>query len=376
MPLAAPSKTVPFIDFHEQHRSTRRSVLKAVCRVIDSHQYILKDEVPALETIFAKKIGARHAIGVASGSDALYLSLWAAGIGKGDEVITTPFTFFATAGAISRTGAKPVFVDIDADTFNINPKKIEAVITSHTKALIPVHLFGLMADMEAILKIAKKRSLFVVEDVAQAYGARLHGKPAGSFGNAACFSFFPTKNLGGGGDGGMVVTSSDALTDKIRVLRVHGSKKRYHHELIGINSRLDEIQAAIVSTKLGYVEGWNQARRKIAERYKEGLAGLPVKTPSEPGGFRHVYHLYSILSEKRDALAAFLSKKGIGTGIYYPVPLHLQPCYRFLKHREGDFPESEKVSRSILALPMFPELSLSSQKKVILAVKEFHGQFS
>ncbi len=364
---------VPFIDFKVQSRRLEKDVKGAVARVLDSQQFILKENVLQLEEAIAKKIGARYAVGVASGSDALYLALWALGIGPGDEVITTPFTFFATVGAISRTGAEPVFADIDPDTFNLDPSDFERRITSKTKAVIPVHLFGLPCEMDAICKIAANHSLFVVEDAAQSFGAAYAGKQTASMGDAGSLSFFPTKNLGGAGDGGMVTTSSSDLAEKIKILRVHGSKKKYYHEVIGINSRLDEIQAAVVLTKLKYIDEWNAARQEHARRYSEGLKGLPIQLPKDRPKAISTFHIYSILSEQRDALSEYLSKKRIGNGVYYPLPIHLQPCYASLGYQKGDFTVSERVASKILALPMYPELTSKNVDYVIEAIRAFHA---
>ena len=348
-----------------------REIQEAVNRVIDSQQFILKESVQKLEMEIADKTASRFAIGVASGSDALYLALAALGIGPGDEVITPAFTFFATAGSITRTGAKPVFADVDPETFNIDARQIASKITPRTKAILPVHLFGLPADMEAILRIAKAHSLFVIEDAAQSFGSTFKGKMTGAIGDAGGLSFFPTKNLGGAGDGGMVLTSSESLADKIKLLRVHGSRKKYHHDAIGINSRLDEIQAAVLRVKLKYIDRWNSLRERHAENYRKGLDGLPVKTPMAPEGYHHTYHLYSIRTEKRDALADFLGQRGIGTGVYYPIPLHLQPCYQFLGYQKGDLPHAERLSSRILSLPMFPELLDEDISYVCASIREF-----
>lgn len=366
-----PQSKVPFIDFKVQHSRIRGPLQKAVKKVFETQQFILKSEVSALEKKIAKKIGVKHAIGVASGSDALYLALLALGVGHGDEVITTPFTFFATAGSIVRTGAKPVFVDIHPESFNLDAALIERKISSRTKAIMPVHLFGLSCDMDAIMKIAKKHPLKVVEDAAQSFGATYGNCQTGSFGDAGCLSFFPTKNLGGAGDGGMVVTSSAALAERIKILRVHGSKQKYFHEVAGVNSRLDEIQAAVVGVKLKYLDRWNARRRAHAEYYTKAFQGLPIRTPVIPKGSTPIFHLYCILTKKRGALSAFLEKKGIGSGIYYPLPLHLQLCFKELGYKKGDFPESERVSREILSLPMYPELSKAALKRVALSVTEF-----
>lgn len=365
------SRGVRFIDFTEQKAKIGDEVKAALARVVDSQQFILKENVEGLEKDIAARVGVKHAIGVASGSDALYLSLWALGVGPGDEVVTTPFTFFATAGSISRTGATPVFADIHPETFNLDPAKAEAKFTARTKAVVPVHLFGLSADMDAFQAIAEKRGIAVLEDAAQSYGARHRGRMTAGIGSAGCLSFFPTKNLGGAGDGGMITTNDDALAARLRVLRVHGSKKKYHHEIVGINSRLDELQAAVVRVKLKYVDEWNAKRRTLAAIYDEALRGLPLETPAVPEGYEHVYHLYTIRTDRRDALAAHLTEKKIGHGVYYPLPLHLQPCYAPLGHKPGDFPFSEEASAKSLSLPMYPELRREEALHAADCVRKF-----
>ena len=362
---------IPLIDLSVQHKVLRKELQRAVQKVMDSQHFIQGNSVRALEEKIASKVGSKYAVAVASGSDALYLSLWALGIGPGDEVLTTPFTFFATAGSISRVGARPVFVDIDARTFNLDVNRIEAKITRRTKAILPVHLFGLCCEMDRIQKIAKKHSLFVVEDAAQALGSAYRGKKAGAMGDAGCFSFYPTKNLGGAGDGGMVVTNSRVLADKIRLLRQHGSKKKYFHELLGINSRLDELQAVILLVKMRSLDRWNSRRAEIAARYNSELKGLPLGLPVMSSGFKPIFHLYSITSQKRDALAAHLEKRRVGAAVYYPAPLHLEPCFRSLGYRNGDFPVAERISRQILSLPVYPELTESRQADVIAAIQDF-----
>lgn len=365
---------VPFIDFGVQYAGIREEIRAAVHGVLDSQQFILKDRVAELETAIARAVGVKHAIGCASGTDALYLVLAALGVGAGDEVVTTPFTFFATAGCISRAQARPVFADIDPRTFQIDPESVRRALTTRTRAIMPVHLFGLCADMDALSPIAASKNLPVIEDAAQAYGAAIGGRKAGAMSNAGCLSFFPTKNLGGGGDGGMITTSDDKLADKIRLLRVHGSKIKYHHEIIGINSRLDEIQAAILLVKLKYVDRWNDARIRLAAQYDEGLKGLPVWTPAKPAGYRHIYHLYTVRAEKRDALVKSLTEKGVGSGVYYPVLLHLQPCYRDLGYKPGDFPQTEKACSDVVSLPMYPEMTADYVSRVISAIRGFYGK--
>jgi dTDP-4-amino-4,6-dideoxygalactose transaminase len=290
---------------------------------------------------------------------------------EGDEVITTPFTFFATSEVISLLKAKPVFVDIDSKTFNIDPDKIEDAITTKTKAVIPVHLFGQMAEMDDIEYLAEKYDLYIIEDACQAIGAEYKGRRAGSIGDTGCFSFFPTKNLGAFGDGGLITTNDEKLYEKIKLLRVHGSRKKYYHELIGHNSRLDEIQAAILRVKLKYLDNWIERRIEIAKIYSEGLKDLDVTVPEVKPYLRHVYHQYVIRTKHRDELQEYLSNKGIGTAIYYPLPLHLQECYKDLGYREGDLPEAEKASKEVIALPMWPELTNEEVNYIVESIREF-----
>ena len=365
---------IPLIDLSHQHQKIYRQTRRALDEVMRSQRFILNEKVKRFETEAAEYLGAKFAVGLASGSDALYLSLLGLGVGPGDEVITTPFSFFATAGAISRTGAKPVFADIDRRTLNLDPSQIVKKITKRTKAVLPVHLFGLACDMDAIRSIARQRSLFVVEDAAQSFGAEYKGKKTGAIGDAGCFSFYPTKNLGGAGDGGMIATSNKTLADRVRILRDHGQSKKYVHEQMGINSRLDELQAAFLSVKLKYVDAWNRKRREHALFYNEHFADLPMALPGGPIHAASIYHLYSVLTGRRDALSDFLTQKGIGNSVYYPLPLHRQPCYRKLGYRRGDLRVSEEVSGKILSLPMYPELSVGGRMKVVRAVREFFGK--
>jgi len=351
--------------------------------VFKSQQFIMGSQVQVLEETLAHYCRARYAIGVASGSDALLLSLMALGIGSGDEVLLPSFTFFATAGSVSRLGAIPVFVDIDQETYNMAPSKIEEKITPRTKAIIPVHLFGQCADMNPILQIAKAKKLFVIEDAAQALGAEYkptagsEGRRAGQMGDLGCFSFYPTKNLGAFGDAGMVVTDNPNLAEKIRLLRVHGSQPKYFHKEIGINSRLDTLQAAILLVKFKYLEKWTTERQKKGERYQLLFQDLlssvkNIKLPSVQYHNRHIFHQYVIRVPERDRLKKFLTEDGVGTDIYYPIPLHLQECYSFLKHRRGDLPISEKASEEVLALPIFPELTEDQQVTVVDRIKAFY----
>lgn len=358
---------VPSFDLTRQNSKLRDELMAAIGEVVDSGQFILGDSVERLEEAIAEICGVKHAIAVANGSDALYLALMAAGVGPGDEVITTPFTFFATAGSIVRAGAKPVFCDIDPKTFNIDPTQIEGKVTARTKAILPVHLYGQSADMDPINEIAGKNGLTVIEDAAQAIGAKYKGRPVGSVGDMACISFFPTKNLGAFGDAGMVVTKNDALAERLRKLRVHGSKKKYYHELLGINSRLDALQAAILNVKVKYLRGWIEARRSLAEGYDRGLAlvGDVARYPEVAQGMYHVYHQYTIRVLNRDAVQEELRSRGVGSTVYYPLPLHLQPVFENLGYKLGDFPESERAAEEVLSLPMFPELETCEQEYVM-----------
>lgn len=363
---------IPFLDLAPQHRALGRQLKHAVSKVIDSRQFVLKDNVAELERRIVHKTGAKYALGLASGTDALLLSLQALGVGSGDEVITTPFTFFATAGSISRTRAKPVFADIHPRTFNLDVANVAKKITRRTKAIMPVHLFGLPCDMADILALAGKKRLAVIEDAAQSLGARYDGRETGSMGDTGCYSFYPTKNLGGAGDGGMLVTSSDELYRKIKILRDHGAEKKYYHQVVGMNSRLDEIQAAVLLVKLKYLDKWNQKRASLAELYEKALKGTPVQVPVTPADRTHIYHLYSILAPRRDELATHLTKKGIGCGVYYPLPMHFQECYRALGYKKGDLPVTERVCGEILSLPMYPELGAGNVKKVAAEIRAFY----
>ena len=374
---------IPFFDLSAQFKSIEDEIKSAMDEVFQNQQFILGSKVQALEETIAQYCRTRYAIGVASGSDALVLALMALGIGAGDEVLLPPFTFFATAGSVSRLGATPVFVDIDRETYNIDPSKIEEKITSKTKAILPVHLFGQCADMNPLLKIAQKKKLFIIEDAAQALGAEYkpnagsQGRRAGQIGDLGCFSFYPTKNLGAFGDAGMVVTDNPSLAEKVRLLRVHGSQPKYFHKTIGINSRLDTIQAAILLVKFKYLEKWTAERQKNAERYQGLFQDLlssvkGLKLPTIQYQNRHIFHQYVIRVPERDRLRKFLTEKGIGTDIYYPVPLHLQECYSFLKYRQGDLPNSEKASEEVLALPVYPELTEDQQKVVVDGIKAFY----
>ncbi len=358
---------IPGFSLTRQNAELEEELIEVILDVVRGGQFILGENVAKLEKEIANLCGVDYAIGVGNGSDALFLALLACGVGPGDEVITTPFTFFATAGSIAHTGAKPVFCDIDPGTFNIDPSKIEDVITERTKAILPVHLYGQAADMDPINSIAKKLNLYVIEDAAQAIGARYKGKPVGSLGDVACFSFFPTKNLGAFGDGGMLTTNDPELEKRIRMLRVHGSKKKYHHEILGCNSRLDALQAAILSVKVKYLGDWTDARRSLAEGYRQKLsvAGDAIIHPVVMEGAYHVYHQYTIRIPHRDAVQEELKSRGIASTVYYPLSLHLQPVFKNLGYKPGDFPESEKATEEALSLPMFPELKPSEQDCVV-----------
>lgn len=366
---------VPMLDLTEQYENLKSEIIEALDTVMTSSRFILGENVKKLEEDVAKFSNAAYGIGCGNGSDAIHISLQAIGVGPGDEVITTPFTFFATAGSISRTGAKPVFVDIEPDTFNIDADKIEDAITEKTKAILPVHLYGQMADMEKIMEIAKKHNLGVVEDAAQAINAKQNGIKVGEVSSAATYSFFPTKNLGAYGDGGMIVTNDPDVAEKCRIIRVHGSKKKYYHSVLGYNSRLDELQAAILNVKFPHLEDWSEKRREKAAVYskllKEKLGG-EVVIPVEKEGNYHVFHQYTIRVQNRDQLQQFLKEEGIATMIYYPLPLHLQPVFSDLGYKEGDFPNAEKACKEVLSLPMYPELKTEQQEYVVSKIAEFY----
>ena len=360
---------VPMVDLKKQFQETKDEIFHVLREILESSQYILGAKVSEFEKKVAVYHGVREAIGVASGTDALHLAIDALGIGEGDEVITTPFTFFATVEAILYTGATPVFVDVEPDTLNIDVSQIEANITGKTKALLPVHLFGHPADMRTILNIAKKHRLKMIEDCAQSFGAEANGKKVGSIGDAGCFSFYPSKNLGGYGDGGMIILNSTRVADTIRELRNHGSRGSYRHKRVGFNSRLDEIQAGILLVKLIRIDEYNRKRRQNASFYNNLLADK-VKCPVEKKGAYHVYHQYTIMSRKRDEIQQKLKENGISSVIYYPVPLHLQKALKFLGYQKGDFPVTEKAAKEVLSLPMYPELEESAIIKISKIIKD------
>lgn len=363
-----------FLDLEKQYKTIKKEIDLAVKRVLDSGRFIGGKEIENFEEEIAGFCSTKYAIGVNSGTDALFLSLKAVGIKKGDEVITTPFSFIATAEVIAALDAKPVFVDIDSKTFNIDSSKIEEVITKKTKAIIPVHLFGQMVEMDKIMRIARKYKLFVIEDAAQAIGAKYKDKKAGTIGDMGCFSFFPSKNLGACGDGGMIVTDNKRLKNKIKLLRNHGSspKNKYKNLILGKNSRLDTIQAAILRVKLKHLKDWNKQRRKTAEYYSKKLKGIgDIETPVTRTDRTHIFHQYTIKTKKRNALNKYLQKKDIPTMIYYSLPLHLQPCFKYLNYKKGGFPEAERAAKQVLSLPIYPELAEKDQNYIVRKIKDF-----
>ncbi len=363
---------IPVLDLKAQYETLEAEIDAAVKRVLVSTEFVLGPEVRQLEQKVAAYCECKFGVGVASGTDALRLAFAALGLGPGDEVITTPFTFIATANTISHCGATPVFVDIDPRTFNLDPNLVQAAITPRTKALVPVHLYGHPAELDAIMQLAADHGLYVVEDCAQAIGARYRGKRVGSFGHIGCLSFYPTKNLGAYGDGGMAVTNDAALAEKVDVLRRQGGKQKYHAQTLGFNSRLDSLQAAILNVKLEHLERWNEKRRQVAQQYNALLKDLPVVTPFEAPERWHVYHQYTIRAPQRDELAAYLKQRGIGSMIYYPTPIHLQELYLGLGLGKGSFPASEQASAEALSLPMYPELTLSQQQEIAANIRDFY----
>jgi dTDP-4-amino-4,6-dideoxygalactose transaminase len=374
---AGPKMRVPLLDLQAQYAPLREELNEAVRRVMDSQQFIMGPDVAALESEIARYTGARHAVACASGSDALLLALMALEVAAGDEVVTTPYSFFATASSIARLGARPVFVDIEPAGYNIDVSKIEAAVTKRTRAVMPVHLYGQCAEMSALAEECARRGLPVIEDAAQAIGAADDAGRAGAVGAVGCFSFYPSKNLGAAGDAGMMTTGDDALAARLRSLRVHGSRTKYYHELLGVNSRLDSLQAAVLRVKLPHLDKWSDARRANAARYDRLFvdAGLAeeIGLPAVREGARHIFNQYviRIRNGRRDALAEHLRQRGVGTDVYYPVPLHLQACFAYLGHAEGDFPEAERAARETLALPVYPELTPEQQSYVVEMIREF-----
>jgi len=359
---------VPFVDLRAQYLAIKAEIDEAVLGVLDSTQFVLGDEVRAFEALFAPYCSVSHAVGVSSGTSALHLALLAVGVGPGDEVITTPHTFIATASAIDYCGARPVFVDIDPLTFNIDPAGIEAMISPRTKAILPVHLYGQSANMDQIVDIAQRYGLAVVEDAAQAHGARYRDRAVGSIGDVGCFSFYPGKNLGAYGEGGAVTTNRQDLAHRVAVLRDWGAEQKYHHELKGYNYRLEGIQGAVLRVKMGHIVEWTYARRAVAARYDKELGPLGVRLPQQSPDCHHVYHVYAIRSRHRDQLQRFLADRGVATGIHYPIPVHLQGAFSELGYQRGTFPEAELAASEVLSLPMFPELGMAQQDQVIAAM--------
>ncbi|HER34285.1 MAG TPA: DegT/DnrJ/EryC1/StrS family aminotransferase [Halothiobacillaceae bacterium] len=364
--------TIPMVDLSAQYQALKAEIDAGLQATLDTTQFILGPNVRAFEAEAAAYLGVKHAIGVANGTDALHLALLAAGIGEGDEVITSPFTFIATAEAIRYVGARPVFVDIDPKTFNIDPALIEAAITPKTRAIMPVHLFGQPADMAAIRAIAIRHKLRLIEDCAQSFGADVAGRMTGGMGDAGAFSFFPSKNLGCFGDGGMVTTNSDTVAEQLHMLRNHGSKVRYYHDIIGFNSRLDEMQAVILRAKLKHIDTYNRERRRVAHGYNAGLAGLPLTTPHEDGIGTHVFHQYTLLTDRREAIQQALQAEGIASAIYYPIPLHQQNVFK-ADYASQSLPVAEEVAARCLSLPIYPELPESSVEQICDVIRRALG---
>jgi len=377
-------ESVPLLDLHRQYKAIRPEILAAIERVCSSQHFILGPEVEALEREIVSFTGAKDAVGCASGTDALWLALVAAGIGPGDGVITTSFSFFASSSAIVRAGARPVLVDIDPDTFNLDPALVANALRSsqcsNVKAILPVHLYGQCVDMDRFGDISKEFRVAIIEDAAQAIGAKWKNQPAGSLGTVAAFSFYPTKNLSAYGEAGIVTTSDSKMAEHMRRLRSHGSPRRYLHEEFGWNARMDAIQAAVLRVKLKHIETWNEKRRDHAAKYDgsfeaSGLVshGGPIRLPTRTNGAHHVFHQYVVRVQRRDELRKFLSERQIGTEVYYPIPLHLQPCFGYLGYKLGDLPECERAAKDVLALPMFPELTSAEQEWVVDSIAEFYS---
>ncbi|HKB10808.1 MAG TPA: DegT/DnrJ/EryC1/StrS family aminotransferase [Vicinamibacterales bacterium] len=366
---------VPLLDLEAQYRPLRDAILAAITRVCDSQRFIMGPEIEALERELAAQLGVRHAIAVSSGTDALLLAMMALGVGPGDEVVTTTYSFFATAGCVVRLGAKPVLVDIDPATFNIDPQQTSAAITPRTKAILPVHLYGLAADLDPIMAAADRACVAVIEDAAQAIGATYKSQPLGGIGKLGCFSFFPSKNLGAFGDAGLVTTNDDALAKQARLMRTHGMQPRYHHHVVGANFRMDALQAAVLRVKAPHLEAWTEGRRRNAGTYRTlfreaGLDGA-ITLPTEPPDRRHIYNQFVIRTPERDALKKHLDEQGIGNEIYYPVPFHLQPCFADLGYRRGAFPHAERAAAETLAIPIYGELTGAQQQTVVSTIAEF-----
>ena len=365
------SEPVPYLDLRAQMRPLRREIDAAIARTLDNCTFCLGPDVTQFEKDFARFCGAQHCVGFNSGTSALHVAMLLLGVGPGDEVITTPFTFVATSWAISYVGAKPVYVDIEDATFNLDPKLVERAITSRTKAVMPVHLYGHPCDLDSLLEICRKHKLPLVEDTAQAHGAKYKGKIIGTFGEISCFSFYPAKNLGACGEGGALVTNSEAFAARARALRDHGSTVRYYHDEIGFNYRMEGIQGAVLGVKLKHLADWNAGRRRVARRYAELLADTPLQLPREADWAESVWHLYVVRHPRRDELKQHLGANGIGCALHYPLPLHLQKAYAYLGHEPGDFPVAEKAARECLSLPIYPELTDAQLQRVARAVKDF-----
>ena len=378
--MTAQQAQVPLLDLQAQYAPIRDEVLAAITRVCDSQRFIMGPEIASLERELAALIGVNHAVAVSSGTDAILLALMALGIGPGDEVVTTTYSFFATAGCIARVGAKPVLVDIDPVTCNIDTSAVEAAITPRTRAIMPVHLYGLSADMDPILRIADGAGVAVIEDAAQAIGSSYHGRPAGGMGQFGCFSFFPSKNLGAFGDAGLVTTDDAALAKRAELLRMHGMEPKYYHQLVGGNFRMDALQAAVLRVKAPHLAAWTEARRLNAKRYATLFrdAGLldRIVLPVEPPGLHHIYNQFVIRVPHRDDLKAFLDSRGIGNEIYYPVPFHLQQCFADLGYARGAFPHAERAAAQTIAIPIYSEISIEQQQMVVSAISEFIGALS
>lgn len=363
---------IPLVNLRRQYHSIKNEVDEKIREVLEGGRFILGENVEAFEEEFARYCGVKYAVGVASGTDALMLCLKALGVGTGDEVITVPNTFISTVDAIYYNGATPVFVDVDSETYTMKVSNIKQKITERTKVILPVHLYGHPVDMDPLLEVAKENNLYIVEDACQAHGAEYKGRKVGSLGDCGCFSFYPAKNLGAYGDGGILVTNDEQIAKRIRMLRNYGEQKKYHHAYIGYNSRLDEIQAAILRVKLKHLDEWVESRRRNARTYDELLSDVPnVTIPSEKSYAKHAYHLYVIRTKRRDELRNWLSYRGISAGIHYPISIHLQEAYRHLGLRRGSFPVTERCSREILSLPMFPELTEDEIRYVFLYIKDF-----
>jgi dTDP-4-amino-4,6-dideoxygalactose transaminase len=368
------AEPIPYLDLPAQIRGVRKEIDAAIARTLDNCSFCLGPDVVQFEKDFAKYVGAEHCIAFNSGTSALHIALMLLNVGQGDEVITTPMTFVATSWAISYVGAKPVYVDIEDGTFNLDPKNIERAITPKTKAIMPVHLYGHPFDLDPVLAVAKKHNLPVVEDTAQAHGAKYNGKVVGTFGEISCFSFYPGKNLGAAGEGGALVTNNVAFAARARSLREHGSTVRYYHDEVGFNYRMEGIQGAVLGVKLKHLDKWTAERRRVAHRYHELLAGTPLQLPREAAYAESAYHLYVVRHPRRDDLKKHLEANKVGCALHYPLPLHLQKCYAFLGHKAGDFPVTEKASRECLSLPIYPELTDPQILRVFEVIKDFFAK--